>query len=147
MGSSTFNFQGRPCNIPRASLRRGYKEYWCTSRTVQLVNRLYQDTDGVPQWPKHKPKGLSSGHKRFHCLTYQSVTTPDGLILNMYGPEVGRRHEITLYRQINMDAVLSSGLNFIGFHNCIYGDPAYMLRPWMQVAFTSTVDKLLTVAI
>ena len=30
-----------------------------------------------------------SGHKRFHCLIYQTVTKPYGLLFYMYGPEVG----------------------------------------------------------
>ena len=28
-----------------------------------------------------------SGHKRMHCLTYQTINTPDGLIFSLYGPE------------------------------------------------------------
>lgn len=36
-----------------------------------------------------------SGHKRFICLIYQSVTIPDGLMYHLYGPEVGRRHDMT----------------------------------------------------
>ena len=44
-------------------------------------------------------RSVYSGHKRFHCLIYQTITTPDGLIFSMYSPEVGRRHDMTLYRQ------------------------------------------------
>lgn len=44
-----------------------------------------------------------SGHKRFHCLLNQSVTTPDGLMFHLYGPEIGRRHDMTLYRQSGID--------------------------------------------
>ena len=38
------------------------------------------------------------GHKRFHCLIYQTTKTREGLIFSMYGPDVGRRHDMTLYR-------------------------------------------------
>lgn len=34
-----------------------------------------------------------SGHKRYHCLKYQSIATPDGLIVNLQGPYIGRRHD------------------------------------------------------
>lgn len=41
-----------------------------------------------------------SGHKRFHCFIYKTVTPPDGLMFHVYGPEVGRGHDMTLYRHI-----------------------------------------------
>ena len=43
-------------------------------------------------------RSVYSGHKRFHCLICQSITTPDGLMMHLFGPEVGRRHDLTLYR-------------------------------------------------
>eukprot|EP00171_Calliarthron_tuberculosum_P007558 IDg7558t1 len=76
-----------------------------------------------------------SGHKRFHCLVYQTVTTPDGLMFNLYGPEVGRRHDMTLYRESNLDAVLQEALLVDGRQYCIFGDSAYVLKPWLQTAF------------
>jgi hypothetical protein len=47
-----------------------------------------------------------SGHKRFHCFSYQTVATPDGLIIHLYGPVEGRRHDLTLYRASGMDHLL-----------------------------------------
>ena len=38
----------------------------------------------------------SSGHKRHHGLRYQAVTTPDGIVVHMYGPVIGRRHDSTM---------------------------------------------------
>lgn len=42
-----------------------------------------------------RPFGLGSPqrncysvHKRMHCLVYQTLTTPDGLIFHLYGPHV-----------------------------------------------------------
>ena len=34
-----------------------------------------------------------SGHKRIHALKFQSIVTPDGLILHLFGPVEGRRHD------------------------------------------------------
>ena len=64
-----------------------------------------------------------SGHKRMSCLIYQTVTTPDGLIFSFYGPEVGRRHDLTLLRNSGLNNDLESCLNtdftnfrfFLGF--------------------------------
>lgn len=41
-----------------------------------------------------------SSHKKFHCLIYQSLTTSDTLIFGLFGPEIGRRHDLTLLREI-----------------------------------------------
>ena len=51
-----------------------------------------------------------SGHKRMHCLIYQTITTPDGLIFSLYGPEVGRRYDVTLLRESGIEEGLQSCL-------------------------------------
>ena len=80
-------------------------------------------------------RSVYSGHKSFHCFIYQTVTTPDGLLFYMYGPEVGRRHDMTLYRESGLDGILQSTFNNGGVQYCLYGDAAYILRPWLQTAF------------
>lgn len=77
-------------------------------------------------------RSVYSGHKRMHCLIYQTLTTPDGLMFALYGPEEGRRHDITLYRHSEWEAILSECLHINGQYYYIFGDSAYMLRPWMQ---------------
>lgn len=76
-----------------------------------------------------------SGHKRFHCLIYQTMTTPDGLVFALYGPEEGRRHDLTLLRKSGWNERLQEALLIDGEYYYIYGDSAYMLRPWMQRPF------------
>lgn len=76
-----------------------------------------------------------SGHKRMHCLVYQTLTTPDGLMFALHGPEVGRRHDLTLYRESGWDEILENFLMVEGVYFYIFGDSAYLLRPWMQRPF------------
>lgn len=66
------------------------------------------------------------------------MTAPDGLIFDMYGPEVGRRHEITLYRQSGMEKMFIDAMCINNPQFYFYGDSAYILRPWLQVEFDST---------
>lgn len=82
-------------------------------------------------------KSTYSGHKRFHCLIYQTVTTPDGLLFYLFGPEVGRRHDMTLYRESGLGTVLEEGMVIDGKQYCIFGDAAYILRAWLQTAYQS----------
>jgi hypothetical protein len=92
-----------------------------------------------------RPGGLSANqrslllrHARFHFCSYQTITTPDGLVFHMHGPDDGRRHDTTLYRKRCMNHHLSQSLNINGDpprQFCIYGDGAYILRPLLQIGF------------
>jgi len=76
-----------------------------------------------------------SGHKRRHAIKFQSVITPDGLIAHLFGPWEGRRHDMTWYHESGLDAVLSDALVIQGVQHYIYGDAAYLVRPWLQASF------------
>lgn len=39
-----------------------------------------------------------------------------------------------------MDDLLQQHLYIKGKKYCIYGDAAYMLRPWLQIAFPRTIE-------
>lgn len=76
-----------------------------------------------------------SVHGRMHRLIYQSITTPDGLILSLYGPEVGRRHDMTLLKNSGLREIIEEFLVIDDIQYYIDGDGAYTLQPWMQTAF------------
>ena len=59
-----------------------------------------------------------------HCLVYQTITTPDGLIFHLHGPEVGRRHDLTLLRNSQIESTLQENMLIDGKQYCIYGDAA-----------------------
>ena len=81
-----------------------------------------------------------------HCLVYQTITTPDGLIFHLHGPEVGRRHDLTLLRSSQIESTLQENMVIDGKQYCIYGDAAYMLRAWLQTAFPRlTADAAQTI--
>lgn len=85
--------------------------------------------------PTRGQKSCYSGHKRAHVLKCQTVVRPDGLFLSAFCPLEGRRHDMTLYRASNMDQVLSQSLVINDTQHCIYGDPAYVFRPHLQIGF------------
>eukprot|EP00047_Mylnosiga_fluctuans_P022174 m.114422 g.114422 ORF g.114422 m.114422 type:complete len:145 (+) comp9160_c0_seq4:371-805(+) len=45
---------------------------------------------GVCRPPEDQQEVFYSGHKRIHCFKYQFISTPDGMTVDMYGPEPGR---------------------------------------------------------
>lgn len=83
------------------------------------------------------------GNKRFHALKYQSVATPDGLIVNLRGPYQGRRHDSAilrqsrLYEQLEQYMVFDDGTSF-----ALYGDSAYGIRELLLTPFANTNQVL-----
>ncbi|ETV99808.1 hypothetical protein H310_07850 [Aphanomyces invadans] len=41
-------------------------------------------------------KAAYNGHKRKHAVKYQAVASPDGIIVHLFGPEAGSRHDAYL---------------------------------------------------
>jgi nuclease HARBI1 len=80
-------------------------------------------------------RATDSGHKRHNCLKFQAISAPDGLVLHFFGPVEGRRHDMFLYKESGIDDNLRSSLVISYRKYCLYGDPAYILRPYLQVEF------------
>ncbi|KAJ8955926.1 hypothetical protein NQ314_006825 [Rhamnusium bicolor] len=73
--------------------------------------------------PSVEQEDYYSGHKRVHCVKYQSVVTPDGITVSELGAFEGRKHDAGMFResgfyqQLEAKARLPNGNNFV-----IYGD-------------------------
>lgn len=60
------------------------------------INNCWGFIDGTARQicrPSINQQDYFSGHKRYHCLKYQAIATPDGIIINLQGPYIGRRHD------------------------------------------------------
>ncbi|XP_071478438.1 uncharacterized protein [Diadema antillarum] len=80
---------------------------------------------------------MYNDHKRIHSLKFQSVTATNGMIANLFGPIEGRRQDcFMLYRMSGLLAALEQrSHNSAGEVLCVYGDPAYPMRPHLQAPF------------
>ncbi|XP_065055206.1 uncharacterized protein LOC135683782 [Rhopilema esculentum] len=86
--------------------------------------------------PNQDQRAVYNGHKRVHAIKFQSVVVPNGLIANLFGPVEGRRHDSGIL-------AMSGLLNQLEQHSftpdgqplCIYGDPAYPQRVFLQCPF------------
>ncbi|XP_022806314.1 uncharacterized protein LOC111343414 [Stylophora pistillata] len=79
---------------------------------------------------------MFNGHKRVHSLKFQSVTLPNGLIANLFGPVEGRRHDAGILADSKLlDSLDQYAFNTNGDPVCLYGDPAYPIRVHLQVPF------------
>lgn len=80
--------------------------------------------------PDANQRVVYNGHKRVHALKFQSVAIPNGLIANLYGPVEGRRHDAGMLKDSNLVSILERvAVTPAGQTLCLYGDPAYPLRP------------------
>ena len=66
---------------------------------------------------------------------FQAFSAPDGLVLHLFGPMEGRRHDMFLYRESEIYQVLQTFLLISERQYYLYGDVAYTLRPYLQVGF------------
>lgn len=86
--------------------------------------------------PGRNQRVLYNGHKKVHSIKFQSVAAPNGLVANLYGPVEGKRHDSGMLAQSRLlDALQQHSHDPDGNILCIYGDPAYPLRPHLQAPF------------
>lgn len=113
-------------------LRPEYLEIYSTpvSQKGSPLRRCWSFIDGTAR-PMCRPSFAQvvafSGHKWCHCLKFQSVMVPNGLISQMFGPIEVRRHDAILLRFSGLLNQLQDG-NFIDTEvnpYVLYGDPAY----------------------
>ena len=79
-----------------------------------------------------------SGHKRFHALSYQTLTTTDGLTFAVYETIVGRHHDLTTLCPANCtsnsrtDLRRSSRVSGLNVNFC-----SFLMFPMLTVTFVS----------
>lgn len=79
-----------------------------------------------------------SGHKRQHCVKFQGVTTPNGLIAHLFGPIEGCRHDSYMLAESKLleTLITDSYKNY-----CIYGDPAYPITAQLLAPYRGDVTE------
>ena len=83
--------------------------------------------------PTEYQESYYNGHKRKHALKYQAVTTPDGIIVHMFGPSVGRSHDNHILNTSGFLDILRTHFS----EYCLFGDPAYPRYPFLLSTYSS----------
>ena len=103
------------------------------------LNNCWAFVDGTVRklWrPGTNQRILYNGHKKVHAIKFQSVATPNGLVANLFGPVEGRRHDSFMLASSGLlPSLTQHARDQNGNILCIYGDPAYPLRPQLQTAY------------
>ena len=86
--------------------------------------------------PGQNQRLVYNGHKRVHGLKFQSVSTPNGMIANLYGPMEGKRHDAGMLRESGLMDQLEQHMTMADSTIfSLYGDPAYPLRPHLLAPY------------
>ena len=90
--------------------------------------------------PGENQRLVFNGHKRIHGIKFQSVSTPNGMIANLYGPMEGKRHDAGMLRESGLMDQLEQYMTMAdGTIYSLYGDPAYPLRPHLLAPYRGGV--------
>ena len=77
-----------------------------------------------------------SGHKKYHCLRFQAITTPDGIIVHLGGPFPGRHHDAgVLIRSKIKHYLARHARSPVGQQLVVYGDEGYGQSPEVKAPF------------
>ena len=66
---------------------------------------------------------LTNKPKRFHCVKYQSIVCPDGIIVSMLRHDVGILRDSLIHKQLQAKVRFTDENKFV-----LYGDPAYYIQ-------------------
>ena len=106
-------------------------EYYASlvyTKSEHAINNVWGFIDGTLRKtcrPNRFQKAAYSGHKRAHGIKFQLVLAPDGLIVSLFGPIAGSRHDSFMLGKSNL---LHQLCNMMPEGNAIYtlfGNPAY----------------------
>eukprot|EP00033_Pygsuia_biforma_P005605 GCRY01006191.1.p1 GENE.GCRY01006191.1~~GCRY01006191.1.p1 ORF type:complete len:384 (+),score=7.06 GCRY01006191.1:425-1576(+) len=86
--------------------------------------------------PTYNQRVAFSGHKRLHGIKFQGVSTPNGIIQEMYGPVPAHRHDARILRESGLLEKLKNNCELNGEWVYLYGDPAYPNRPFLIRPYT-----------
>lgn len=81
-----------------------------------------------------------NGHKRLHSIKFQSLMLPNGIIQNLFGSVIGRRHDAHLLARSKVIQKIQR--KFQGWENppYLYGDSGYPLSTSIIVPFKGNLQ-------
>lgn len=86
--------------------------------------------------PSQNQREYYSGYKKVHCVKYQSLLCPDGIVINLKGAYPGRQHDAGIFRESRIYEELEACTTFEDIQYVIYGDKGYGLRELLLRPYT-----------
>lgn len=86
--------------------------------------------------PSRNQESFYSGHVKFHCIKYQCITFPNGLIGYLHGPWNGRRHDAGMLNESGIIDTLHEHFEVNSNRYFLYADPGYSQNPLMFTLYS-----------
>ena len=105
-----------------------------------LCSRVFGFIDGTTRQicrPTRFQWSMYNGHKKHHCVKYQGVVTPDGIIIHIGDCFEGNTHDHEIYRRSGLEEVLRVHAKNTDNENlALFGDAAYQVSGHMLKAIS-----------
>jgi hypothetical protein len=104
-----------------------------------VVSALFTDGKSLqisrPSGPDINQARVYNGHHRVHCLQFQGTSAPDGMIVDLFGPVAGSRHDqhvndMSGFNERLRDCQIGNALQFQD-----YSDKGYIVKSHGHVAY------------
>ena len=97
--------------------------------------------------PIGEQRAFFNGHKRYHAIKFQGVVTPDDIVVDLSGPELGTRHDVHLLHESGVLLQCQQHMNSAsGDPYILYGDPAYGMTTHLNCPYSTETYGPLTAA-
>ena len=128
--------------LRRPDILESYAEAIYTK--ISVLDHVWGFIDGTTKpfaRPRRDQRLVYNGHKRY-CLKYQSITTPNEIIANLFGLLERRRHDSFMLAHSGVMVQLEQhSFDSQGNSLCIYGDAGYPLRRYLQTPFLGNLTQ------
>ncbi|KIJ24166.1 hypothetical protein M422DRAFT_195025 [Sphaerobolus stellatus SS14] len=129
-----------PTRLTREKLSSFAAAFKAKGAPLDCIAALIDGTLQKSARPIHNQRLIYNGWKRIHCLKYHAVISPDGMVIHVYGPVEGRRHDETVYKESRLEDILDK--HFWTPDDSplfVYGDPAYNVSAHIMAPFKGPV--------
>ncbi|KIJ45994.1 hypothetical protein M422DRAFT_165640, partial [Sphaerobolus stellatus SS14] len=119
-----------PTYLTREKLASFARSFKAKGSPLGFIAALIDGTLQKNARPVRNQRLVYNGWKRIHCLKYHVLISPDGLVIHVYGPVDGRRHDEMVFKESGLLELLQKHFwTPTGEQLYIYGDPAYSVGP------------------
>ena len=120
---------------------RAFREKGCPYPNLGfLIDGTFRSTCR-PGGRDSRQRALYSGNNKSHGFNYQGLTTPDGIIVQAWGPAQGRCHDLGLMRESKIMEQIAQHAK-IGYRQFIvFGDLGYQRTDLLQCGFKGELPE------
>jgi nuclease HARBI1 len=120
-----------------AAIRRKFRGQQMPAAAIDTA--LFLDGTSLriarPSGPHANQRNMYNGHHKVHCLQFQGVSAPDGMIVDFYGPLAGRRHDTHVLNSSFFNERLAQAQQGLPVQYKYYADKGYYAKSHGYAAY------------